>query len=352
MAFSVPQSMDPRHSAFKLLTQVYLLGLPVLAFNLFRTMEDLRRVAWWWVASAGVMVGFGVATLLLFPFLGPDGILDWPLHHFGTLPPGPYPRLELSFSYPSTLANYLSVVVMLVLVGTRLGWFDGKIATALTVGLVLCAFFALTPSFGGLLFVVGALVWYSEREARPRLARAVLVTGLAMPFVGALPATATPILHPTAPYLIELPLGVTLAPAIRLLAWTEAVQNFAASPIFGRGIGIETVAVYFEQENLCSGLCVGDAHNVFLSFAVQTGVVGLVAMLAIIAFVASKLKAPLARSPADVITFGLAIAWLSGFALQGLVGSFEDARHLWIIFGLLLTASRCAERDVGRTAGI
>ncbi|MBA3525628.1 MAG: hypothetical protein H0T82_01735, partial [Sphingomonas sp.] len=81
MAFSVPQSMDPRHSAFKLLTQVYLLGLPVLAFNLFRTMEDLRRVAWWWVASAGVMVGFGVATLLLFPFLGPDGILDWPLHH-------------------------------------------------------------------------------------------------------------------------------------------------------------------------------------------------------------------------------------------------------------------------------
>ncbi len=90
----------------------------------------------------------------------------------------------------------------------------------------------------------------------------------------------------------------------------------------------------------------------FLSFAVQTGVVGLVAMLAIIAFVASKLKAPLARSPADVITFGLAIAWLSGFALQGLVGSFEDARHLWIIFGLLLTASRCAERDVGRTAGI
>ncbi len=45
MALSVPQSGDPRHSAFKLLTQVYLLGLPVLAFNLFRTMEDLRRVA-------------------------------------------------------------------------------------------------------------------------------------------------------------------------------------------------------------------------------------------------------------------------------------------------------------------
>lgn len=161
-----------------------------------------------------------------------------------------------------------------------------------------------------------------------------------MPLIGALLAAATPILHPTAPFLIDMPLGITLAPSVRLLAWTEATQNFFASPIFGRGIGTEAVAVVFEQENLCSGLCVTDAHNTFLSFAVQTGVVGLAALVAIICFVAGKLKAPPAHSQADALVFGLAVAWLSGFALQGLVGSFEDARHLWIVFGLLLSALR------------
>lgn len=141
MALSATQSMDPQRSAFKLLTHIYLLALPVLAFNLIRTTEEVRRVARWWVASTAAIACLGVATLLLFPFLGPHGVLDWPLHHFGTLPPGPYPRLELTFTYPSTLANYLSVGVMLLLVGARLGWFGLRIATVLTASVVLCAFF-------------------------------------------------------------------------------------------------------------------------------------------------------------------------------------------------------------------
>jgi O-antigen ligase len=130
-----------------------------------------------------------------------------------------------------------------------------------------------------------------------------------------------------------------LAPSVRLLAWIEAIQNFLQHPLLGRGIGIEAVKVVYQQENLCSGVCVTDAHNTFLNFAVQTGVVGLGALLGITAFVSSKLKSrPLGRG-ADPVTFGLSIAWLSGFALQGLVGSFEDARHLWITLGLILSAS-------------
>jgi hypothetical protein len=127
-----------------------------------------------------------------------------------------------------------------------------------------------------------------------------------------------------------------LAPSVRLLAWIEASQNFLTSPVFGRGIGIAPVSVVYEQANLCGGVCVTDAHNTFLSFAVQTGIIGLVPMLGLVLFVALKLRG----TKTDAIVFGLAIAWLAGFALQGLVGSFEDARHLWIVLGLLLSASQ------------
>lgn len=344
MAVSATQSAEPQRSAFKLLTQAHLLALPVLTFNLIRTMADLRRVASWWVAAAAAIASLGVATLLLFPFLGADSILSWPLHHFGTLPPGPYPRLELTFTYPAMLVNYFTVAVALVLAGTRLGWFRPRIAWVLTTAILLSSFFALTPGFGGVLFVLGVWFWYSTRDRRPGPARAALLAGCAMPLLGALLAAATPIVHPTAPFLIHMPgLPLTFAPSVRLLAWIEAIHNFLASPIFGRGIGVDAVRVLYWQADQCAGVCVTDAHNTFLNVAVQTGITGLAALLAIIWFVARKLGSP-PHSQSGAILFGLGIAWLSGLALQGLVGSFEDARHLWLTLGLIMSASVAARQ--------
>ena len=340
MSLSALHSSFPQRSAFKLLTQVYLLALPILTFNLIRTLPDfIRLVRWWMTATAGVAF-LGVATLLLFPFFGANSALSWPLHHFGTLPPGAYPRLELTFSFPAMLANYLTVSVALLLIAVRLGWLNSSIGVVLGAGILLSALFALTPGFGGLLFVLGAWFWYRKHDESPLLARVALIAAGAMPIVGVLLASATPILHRTAPFLIHIAgLPVPLAPSVRLLAWIEATQNFFASPIIGRGIGIDAVRVVYEQANLCSGICVTDAHYTFLNFAVQTGSVGLGALLLTIGFVACHIPRPPSRSETDAIVFGLAIAWLSGFALQGLVGSFEDARHLWILFGLILSAS-------------
>ena len=335
MALSVEASADPQRSELKLATQVYLLALPILTFNLVRTSGDLERIARWWVAAAAAVACLGIGTLLLFPLLGRNSILSWPLHHFGTLPPGPYPRLELTFSFPAMLVNYLTVALALVLIGKRLGWIGKEFAWAIGAAVLLSAFFALAPAFGGMLFFLGAWTWHSKREESPGLARTALLAGCAMPALGVLLAAATPILHPTDPFLIRFA-GITLAPSVRLLAWMEASQNFLASPILGRGIGIAPVSVVYEQANLCGGVCVTDAHNTFLSFAVQTGIVGLAAMIGLVLFVALKLRS----SKADPIVFGLAIAWLAGFAIEGLVGSFEDARQLWIVLGLLLSASQ------------
>ena len=339
MGLSLFNSDDVQRSAVKLLTQLYLLALPVLTYNLVSTVGDMRRVFASWLGGAAAVSLLGVATVLLFPFLGYQSVLSWPLHNFGTLPPGNYPRLELTFLFPAMLANYLGVSLAMVFVSGWLGWVGRRAVLAMASAILLSAFFGLTPGFGSVLFVLGACTWYSQRERRPGLARAALVVGSAMPIIGALLASVTPILHPTAPFLVQIPgLPAPLAPSVRLLAWIDAVHNFLASPILGQGIGLDTVDVDYEASG-CSTSCVTEAHNTFLNFAVQCGIVGLAALAALIWFVARHIKRPPPQSQANVLLFGLSIAWLSGFALHGLVGSFEDTRHLWIVLGLILSAS-------------
>lgn len=342
LSLSLVSSADPQRTAFKLLTQLYLLSLPVLTFTLVRTMADIRRVfAWWLAGSAGVAL-LGVSTLLLFPVLGPASVLDGPLHHFGTLPPGPYPRLELTTQFPAMLAHYLGTSLMLLLIGERLGWLSRRLALVLGLAILISALFTLTPGLGGILFMLAAWFWYSARVRRPVLAWAALAAGITMPLVAVLLASVT-FFHPTAPFLIHIPGLPTLAPAVRLMAWMEATQTFLEMPLTGIGLGLDSVSVYMLTPYCdLTAACVTDAHNTFLSIAAQSGVVGLAALLAIIWFVARQMKPP-PHSARDVLVFGLALAWISGMAVQGLVGSFEDSRHLWLFFGLLVSALCAAD---------
>jgi hypothetical protein len=45
----------------------------------------------------------------------------------------------------------------------------------------------------------------------------------------------------------------------------------------------------------------------------------------------------------------LGLAFLVAFAYEGLGGAFEDARHLWVLFGLFLAAKRL-EQDSHTTS--
>lgn len=339
MALSAIFSADPRASAFKLLTQVYLLLLPVLAFNLVRTEADLRRAVFWWLAAATAVAVYGVVTLLLFPFFGYDSFLRGPLHHFGTLPPGPYPRIELTFEYPAMLANYLGVSLMLLLLAHSLGWAGGRATVAGAAALLVSALFALTPGFGGILAMLGLWIWYREREMRRGIARLALAAACGSAALEVVVAAVTPILHPTAPFLLHVR-GIPhpLAPAVRLLTWIAASGNFLASPIVGHGIGVDAVSVLYQAPETSSPSYVTDAHNFVLSIAAQCGLLGIAALLAIVCFVLRQARAGSKNGPSTPVLFGISIAWLSGFVIEGLVGSFEDSRHLWILFGLILSA--------------
>jgi O-antigen ligase len=110
--------------------------------------------------------------------------------------------------------------------------------------------------------------------------------------------------------------------------------------LFGRGYGATAVAVsYLDPSGRLQQLT--DAHNMFLNLAVQCGGIGLAALIALVVHMARR-TGPLRMSSnaAGVVRLAAGLGLLNGLVYQGLGGSFEDARHLWFLFGLLLARSR------------
>ena len=344
MLVSALASADPSHSALKLASQVYLLSLPILVCTLIDSRDDLRFALSSWLAGTAIVAALGTLAVLLFG-LGVEGpLVDYALHPFGTLPPGDYPRLEATFAFPAMLCNYLTVSLMIVLVARRLGWLRTAPYYLLLAGIGVTALFTLTPGLGGFLLVIALWIYLVLRDRSRILANTALVAGGTAAVLFVLVAMVTPIIHPTAPFLIHVPgIEQDVAPAVRMMTWMDAWRNFVGHPLIGTGIGSDAVTVrYVDPSGFLHVLT--DAHNVFLNFAVQCGLVGVTAMILLIVRVA-RITGPLALGGANAVRLGLGLAWLSAFAYEGMTGSYEDARHLWVLLGLLLASARLEVRE-------
>ena len=258
--------------------------------------------------------------------------------------PGPYPRLESTFAYPAMLTNFLTVSLLILLIARRLGWIGSPVFYLLLVPILVTSVFSLTPGLGGIFLAIGLWLYASERIRAPRLAFAALAGGAMAALLFVLAATVTPIIHPTAPFLIHVPgLGQELAPSVRLMTWIDAIARFTEHPLLGAGIGSDAVAVrYADPSGNLHRLT--DAHNVFLNVAVQCGLVGVAAIIWLIVRVANS-TGKLRLNRDNVVRLGIGLAWLNAFVYQGLTGSYEDARHLWVLLGLLLVSIRLEQAE-------
>lgn len=77
----------------------------------------------------------------------------------------------------------------------------------------------------------------------------------------------------------------------------------------------------------------GDAHQLWLNIAAQQGLVGLIAILFLTVWFFRK-SLPLNINEFPLKT-ALGLGFIGTFIYQGLGGSFEDARHVWVLIGLL-----------------
>ena len=337
---SLLATMNMAASLSKLATEPYLVGLAVVTIVAVRNETMLRRVTLTWLAATAALVVLGIASLAAF---AEDGALyQYSMFHFGTLPPGDYPRLSLSFFNANMACNYLTVSVGLLFLARSKNWLSTSIFWVLLAGTTIIALSTLSAGLGGIALAVGVGFWLIRGN------RIALVIGTGFALASAIVVAVTPIVHPTAPFLIHVPgTSLVLAPSARFMIWEAALDEFLRHPLIGHGIGVDPVAVHYMDPSGILQLQT-DAHNVLLSIASQAGLIG-VAGLALLTVYAFRLTLSGDRPSALI-----GLTFLNAFLYQGLSGAFEDTRHLWVLFGLLVASARLpATRADGsnRTAG-
>jgi O-antigen ligase len=342
-------SENARGSLFKLAGELYLIALAVLTFNVVCTPAMLKKTVLVWLAASGISALIGTVAVLFF-YLGVSNVLtQFTFHYYGSLPPGNYVRIQGTFLYPSMLCNYLTVSLMMLLAARKLEWISRALAITLGVPISITIAFTVTPGIGGVLFAVGwwCYLVFSQR-GRPAMAGLAMAGGTLTLIAFLAVSTFTVIPLTTSPFSFSVG-GMRIHAAHRFLAWSGAVQTFVAHPIFGRGVGLGVAEVYVRTPSDTVELLT-DAHNMFLNIAGQAGIVGVVSLILICIAVVRR-SLPFDLTDANMLRTALGIAFISAFLIQGLVGSFEDARHLWVLIGLVLSTGALSSNFSWRAAG-
>ncbi|QNN64250.1 hypothetical protein H9L12_07725 [Sphingomonas rhizophila] len=316
MLFSPVVSSDRTASLHKLATQIYLLGLPVVVALALPDLLALRDAVRGWLGGTALLLALAVVGLAAW-LADPSGGLHRALDNGpGSLAPGPYPRLMLSFANPNMMAHYLGLTAPLVLAARAIGWIGSGAAKLLVAMIFVTALAAVSPQLAGLLFAMGWWFWLERRRDRPFAAATALIAALGVVVVMQVVASVVP-----------------AAPTVRVEAWRAAFESWRQAPLLGRGLGVDAVAVRFTTPD---GVLhtLNDAHNQALSLLAQVGIAGLAAFGWLLWRIAAQL-----RDSGDPLGQALAVALITGAAIQGLTGSFEDSRAWWAMLGLLLAAS-------------
>jgi len=345
LAPSMLASTNPGRSAFKLATELYLVGLTAVTVVVVRNEAMLRHVTITWLAASAALAILCLASLAAFAISPDSALYQYSVFYFGTLPPGHYPRMALSFFDANMACNYLTVSLGLLLLAWQQKWLSCTLTLLLLTGILIAALPTISPGLGGIALALGAAAWLLTKS---RLAVGIAVA-CALAFIVAL--AVTPILHPTAPFLIHVPgTRLILAPAGRFLTWSSAFNEFLRHPWLGHGIGIDAAFVRYRDPsgNLQE---LTDAHNVFLNIAAQAGVVGLAGLGALIAYVV-RLTFSRGIGGSPVVRLVLGLTLLNALVYQGLGVGIEDTRHIWVLLGLLAAASVIPSDESNRKAGV
>jgi O-antigen ligase len=242
--------------------------LSYIGFYLFLVLwvnsrQRLRTVAFMILSSTILVAVFGIFQEIVgdytafWLYLNPPPDLFPPMEH----------RVPSFLNYSNSLAGYLNLVLPFALAGCFLGKENWKRLSAWTVGLGTVTL-ACTQSVGGLVAFSCVIVAaaYAFIKSRPR--RALLLVGVLVFALGFYAARET--LNPAH---VEASVGYDAG--TRLILWDTAWNLFVHSPIIGVGWG-NFVEIYGSYLSSFPWIPPGvfEAHNIYLQFLAETGVVG------------------------------------------------------------------------------
>ena len=335
-------SDERRASLVKRAGIAYLCGLGILTTQYVNSMATLRRTLTAWLVGTALTVAAVVAGVVLF-YLGVTGPSNIFLYSFGSLPPGAYPRVMGLFVNANMLATYVMAGVFMILGLRRAGWLGAAWGGVLLAGTLLASVLSLSPAIGGL--VLGLCWWYARDLRDQRLAGALRIAGVGAAILFVVAVTISPAA------LVERDASGEWAPRFepssRLQTWGGAWQTFRSHPWLGVGPGVDVTHVrYVNASGAVEQLT--DAHNTWLSVLAQQGVVGGIAFIVLTAWLIWPLRSADALPPERRWLYsGLVFALAAGALYPSLAGSFEDARHLWVLMGLLAAVPHIPIEDRG-----
>ena len=330
---SMVNSTDLRRSLTTFPIELYVVALGLLSYEVVRSAEDLCSVLRAWMVGAGITAFANVLGVVLF-YAGIRDGRNFALAVWGSLPQGNYPRVAGLFLNMNMACNYLSVSLLMLLALRRLDWIGPRAFRSLGLFVVTASVFTVSPGLGGILLGAGIWLWALWRRSRPSLALLSLAGGCAAALAFVVATMISPV-NSGGPGTVFPLLGRRVEASSRLLCWGAAWNAALARPLSGQGVGVPVECPAWttpsgEVQHL------SDAHNTYLSIASHDGVLGVLALAALIAFFLRR-SFPLTLDGGElpVLRTALAIAFIQAFLYQGLAGSWEHSRHLWILLGLL-----------------
>ncbi len=340
-------SEDPSTSLIKLVGEYYLFILFLLSMQLATDSRFRARIAVAWTGGALLTILGGVLGLGLFA-LGYTGQTDnFFLSHRGSLPPGEYPRLMSFFANTNMMANYLNASLGFIVIALSSERFTSRLRLVFTLGYLTNLLLTFSTGIGGV--ALTASLWLRDslrRRERFTIATSTLIGGLLL-------ASMMLVIAGISPKAIDLsgPTvgGATLQiqPSARLLIWKESLQTFWENPLTGKGLGLDTADVHYSGAS-GNQLNLRDAHNVLLNIAGQSGVIGLLSFLYLLLAVWRRMSFSSGPKGREVMI--LSVTLVGCLYYGGLTGSFENARHIWILLGIF--AASTLRHDEGEDAAL
>lgn len=299
-------SVDRETTKLQILTWVQLGGLVVILWDVLRTQREVRAAL-----KAYVWGSFVTAIALIYNFkTGVGTEMD---------------RFSVEGFNPNIVAVIISMAMPiswhLAMTTPPAKW--SKLFKAFYYGFVPIALLAvlLTGSRGGLIGLVPAMVYVISNSPLKAPSIRIVLAGLficglmSAPFL--LPENTQERLWGTYSSLAEGDMGG------RGTTWGLAVPLFVEHPLVGIGVGaFESVHPTREAP-----------HNVFLSVVVETGLVGLIALLVLLA--ASFNGALKQERPQRSMWIAVLLVLLLGT----LVRNLEDRKQTWLVLALASTSA-------------
>lgn len=325
---------DRLHSLAKLVGVFYLVAVAVMAANLAVDRPYLKRMIIGIVVGTALTSAASLAGVALF-YAGFGSVdTNFLLSHLGSLPSGNYPRVQALFANANMMCNFLNVGLIAIFIARRLKWLSPAWSAVLTAGTWIAVMLTLSPGIGGVILSSGLWYFFDNRTASQRR-RSMALAGSVLAAVFFLFASVVSLDTPNTDLDLDIPvLRVRIEPSVRVLVWRDAISNFSRSPIVGNGAGTNAARVIYTTLSGKSQILL-DAHNMWLNVGAQTGLIG-VLMLVLLTISTWRLcDVDASDSDENVVLKGLLCMFVGAYLYQGITGSFEDARHIWLVLGLI-----------------